>query len=158
MGQSTISRFHGPSRRQTPPAILGKRFATYLDLRSRGMAKSDFGQTTSTFESLPGGEWQTTAFGVTYKFKMDVKDYPDGMGGTSAWKAADANTWEIVGKVNGKVTSTDTLTLNADGKTLTDTGKQMKPDGGTMDGTTVYQRVSGASGLGGKWQTKKVSG
>jgi len=122
------------------------------------LAKSDFGQTTITYESLPGGEWQTTGFGVTYKFKMDVKDYPDGMGGTSAWKAVDANTWEIVGKVNGKVTASDTLKLSADGKTLTDTGKQMKPDGGTMDGTTVYQRVSGGPGLGGKWQTKTVSG
>ena len=122
------------------------------------LAKSDFGQTTVTYESLPGGEWQTTAFGVTYKFKMDVKDYPDGMGGTSAWKAVDANTWEIVGKANGKVASTDTLKLGADGKTLTDSSKQMKPDGGTMEGTTVYQRVSGGPGLGGKWQTKKVSG
>src|ERR1017187_10830158 len=37
-------------------------------------------------------------------------------------------------------------------------GKQMKPDGGTMDGTTVYQRVSGGPGLGGKWRTKKGSG
>jgi hypothetical protein len=27
------------------------------------LAKSDFGQTTVTFENLPGGEWQTTAFG-----------------------------------------------------------------------------------------------
>src|ERR1035438_409290 len=42
------------------------------------LAKSDFGQTTVTYESLPGGEWQTTAFGVTYKFKMDGKEYPDG--------------------------------------------------------------------------------
>lgn len=33
----------------------------------------------------------------------------------------------------------------------------MKPDGGTMDGATVYQRISGGPGLGGKWQTKKVS-
>jgi len=122
------------------------------------LAKSDFGQTTITYERLPGGEWQVSGFGVNYKFKMDVKDYPDGMGGTSAWKAVDANTWEIVGKVNGNVTASDTLKLSADGKTLTDTGKQMKPDGGTMDGATVFQRVSGGPGLGGKWQTKKVSG
>jgi hypothetical protein len=40
------------------------------------LAKSDFGQTTVTYESLPAGEWQTTAFGVTYKFKMDGKEYP----------------------------------------------------------------------------------
>ena len=26
------------------------------------LAKSDFGQTTVTYESLPGGEWKTTAF------------------------------------------------------------------------------------------------
>ena len=52
------------------------------------LAKSDFGQTTVTYESLPGGEWQTTAFGVTYKFKMDDKEYPDGMGGTIAWTFA----------------------------------------------------------------------
>jgi hypothetical protein len=130
----------------------------YVGKWKMNLAKSDFGQTTITYESLPGGEWQATGFGVTYKFKMDAKDYPDGMGGTSAWKAVDANTWEIVGKVNGKATASDTLKLSADGKTLTDTGKQMKPDGGTMDATTVYQRVSRGTGLGGKWQTKKVSG
>src|SRR5258707_4421638 len=75
------------------------------------LAKSDFGQTTVTYESLPGGEWQTTAFGVTYKFKMDGNEYPDGMGGTNASKAADANTWELVSSGNGKVTATDTPKL-----------------------------------------------
>ena len=80
------------------------------------LAKSDFGQTTVTFESLPGDEWQTTAFGVTYKFKMDGKDYPDSMGGTAAWNTIDANTWELVAKANGKVTETDTFKLGADGR------------------------------------------
>ena len=45
---------------------------------------------------------ETTAFGVTYKFKMDGKDYPDSMGGTAAWKAVDANTWEVVAKATVK--------------------------------------------------------
>jgi hypothetical protein len=122
------------------------------------LAKSDFGQTTMTLESLPAGEWQSTAFGVTYKFKMDGKDYPDGMGGTAAWKAVDSNTWELVAKANGKVTETDTFKLGADGKTLTDTAKQMKPGGGSLDSTAVYERVSGGPSLAGKWKTKKVSG
>jgi hypothetical protein len=122
------------------------------------LAKSDFGQTTVTFENLPGGEWQTTAFGITYKFRMDGKDYPDGMGGTAAWKAVDANSWELVAKANGKVTETDTFRLGTDGKTLTDNAKQMKPDGGSMDSTTVYERASGGPSLAGKWKTKKVSG
>lgn len=122
------------------------------------LAKSDFGQTTVTLESLPGGEWQSTAFGVTYKFKMDGTEYPDGMGGTVAWKGAGANTWEAVARANGKVTETDTYKLSADGKTLTQASKQVKADGGTLDGTAVYERVSGGPSLAGKWKTKKVSG
>lgn len=122
------------------------------------LAKSDFGQTTLTIQELSGGEWQATSFGVSYKFKMDGNEYPDNMGGTVAWKTAGANQWEVVGKANGKITGTDTYTLSADGKTLTDAGKQMKPDGGSMEGTTVYQRASGGPSLAGKWKTRKVSG
>jgi hypothetical protein len=122
------------------------------------LAKSDFGQTTYTFDSLPGGEWQSTAFGVTYKFKMDGKEYPDGMGGMVSWKAAGANTWEMTAKANGKVTEVDTFKLGSDGKTLTDTAKQMKVDGGSIESTTVFDRVSGGPSLAGKWKTKKVSG
>ena len=122
------------------------------------LAKSDYGQTTVTFESLPGGEWQSTAFGITYKFKMDGKDYPDNMGGTAEWKAVGANTWELVAKANGKVTETDTFKLGADGKTLTDIARQMKADGGSLETSAVYERVSGGPSLAGKWKTRKVSG
>jgi hypothetical protein len=130
----------------------------YMGKWKMNLAKSDFGQTTMSIENLNGGEWQSSAFGITYKFKMDGQDYPDGMGGTAAWKAVDANTWELVGKANGKVTETDTFKLGADGKTLTDNAKQMKPDGGSIESTTVYQRASGGPSLAGKWKTKKVSG
>lgn len=122
------------------------------------LAKSDFGQTTLTLEKLAGGGWQQTAFGVSYKFQMDGKDYPDNMGGTAAWKMVDASTWEQVARAGGKVTETDTFRLGADGKTLTDSSKQMKADGGSLDGTTVYERASGGPGLAGKWRTKRVSG
>jgi hypothetical protein len=122
------------------------------------LAHSDFGQSTVTFENLRGGEWQTTAFGITYKFKMDGKDYPDSMGGTAAWKAVDAHTWELVAKANNKVTETDTFQLGADGKTLTDNAKQMKADGGSIESTILYERVSGGPSLAGKWKTGKVSG
>jgi len=120
--------------------------------------KSDFGQTTLTIDSLAGGEWQATAFGVTSKFKMDGKDYSDGMGGTVSWKSVDANTWDVTAKANGKVTETDHYKLAADGKSLTISARQNKLDGGTIDSTAVYDRVSGSSGLAGKWKTKKVSG
>ena len=52
----------------------------------------------------------------------------------------------------------DTLKLSADGKTLTDSSKEMKLDGGSNDSTMVYSRASGGPGLAGNWQTRKVSG
>ncbi len=115
----------------------------FLGKWKTNLAKSDFGLTAFTIESLPSGEWQTTAFGVTAKFKMDGNECPDGMGGTVAWKEVGNNTWESVSKANGKVTARDTLKLSADGKTLTDSNKEMKLDGGLIDSTTVYSRASG---------------
>lgn len=44
------------------------------------MAKSDFAGTTIRYEKLPNGEWQATADGVSCKFRMDAKDYPDNPG------------------------------------------------------------------------------
>ena len=38
--------------------------------------KSDFGQTTTTYEQLPSGEMQSTGPGSLYKFKLDGKEYP----------------------------------------------------------------------------------
>jgi hypothetical protein len=128
----------------------------YVGKWKTNLAKSDFGQIT--FENLPGDEWRTTTFGITYKFKMDSKDYPDGGGGTAAWKAVDGKTWELVAKANGKVTETDTFKLSDDGKTLTDNAKQMKADGGSIESAIVYQRASGGPSLAGKWKTKKASG
>ena len=122
------------------------------------VAKSDFGQITVTIESLPGGEWQSSAFGITAKYKMDGQDYPDGMGGTVSWKVVDGNTWESVEKANGKVTETDMFKLSADGKTLTQVSKTIKADGGSIDGTTVFSRASSGTGLAGKWKTRNVSG
>ena len=130
----------------------------YVGKWKMNLAKSDFGQTTIMLESLPGGEWQFTGFGITYKFKMDGKEVADGMGGTTAWKQVDANTWSVEAKANGKVTETDTFKLSADGKKLSQSSKSMKVDGGSIDNTTVYERASGGPSLEGKWKTKNISG
>ena len=119
-------------------------------------AKSDFGGTTVTYTSLPSGEWQSTAEGQTTRFKMDGKDYPDPYGGEVAWKAIDAATWEMTAKLNGKVLSTDTLKLSADGANLTVTTKGKKPNGDPIDTTVSAQRVSGGPGLQGKWKTRNL--
>ena len=56
----------------------------------------------------------------------------------------------------GKLLGIDTTKLSADGQTLTVESKGPKPAGGTYDNTVVFQRVSGSSGIIGKWKTKNM--
>jgi hypothetical protein len=119
-------------------------------------AKSDFGESTVTYEALPSGEMQATADGQSFKFKMDEKEYPALFGSTMIWKSLGPASWQAVTKMKGTVLSTDTLTLSPDGKSLTVSSKGTKPNGEPLDNTAVFERVSGTSGLAGKWKTKNV--
>ncbi len=120
-------------------------------------AKSDFGQQTVTYAAAGAGEMQWTADGMTGKFKMDGKDYPDPTGETEAWRQIDASTWETVYKLGAKVLSTDTSRLSSDGKTMTITSKGTKPNGKGFEDEYAMTRVSGGPGLAGKWKMDKVS-
>jgi len=120
-------------------------------------AKSNFGEWTVSYAAAGPGEMQATTDGMTWKFKMDGKDYPDAWGGTVAWKQLDASSWETVNKVKDKVVSTDARRLSADGKTLTVVSKGNRPNGTAFEDQYVWTRVSGGPGLGGKWKSSKVS-
>jgi len=130
--------------------------APYAGKWKMNPAKSNFGDSFVTYETMPGGEIKATMDGMSYTFKTDGKDYPTPWGMTTAWKTVDATTWEGTNKVNGKVTENDTVKLSGDGKTLTVDSKMLQADGATSNNTTVFQRVSGGPGLAGKWKTKNV--
>jgi len=121
------------------------------------VAKSNYGEWTVTYADAGPGEMQATMDGMTMKFKMDGKDYPDPVGGTSAWKQIDASGWETVNKLKDKVLNTEASRLSADGKTLTVVAKGTRPNGKAFENEYVYTRVSGGPGLPGKWKTSKVS-
>lgn len=135
-------------------AVLAAADLPYAGKWKMNPAKSDFGETTVTITDLGSGEMEFLGDGQSYKFKVDGKDYPSFFGQTAAWKKLDANTWQITEKLNGKVISTDTDKLSADGKTLTFNTKGLKPEGGTMDETIVFERENGGPGLAGKWKAK----
>jgi hypothetical protein len=130
--------------------------APYAGTWKMNVAKSNFGDTTVSYEQMPGGEMKAMMDGQSYTFKTDGKDVMTPWGMTMAWKAIDANTWEATEKTNGKVTATATLKLSADGKTLTMDSKRAKADGGTSNDSMTFQRVSGGPGLAGKWKTKNL--
>lgn len=120
------------------------------------ISKSDFGETTIAFGKSASGEMQFTTMGQTYTYSVDGKDRPALFGRTAAWKQIDANTWETTFKQDGKPITTDVVRLSADGKALTIASKGPKPAGGTFEQTSVYERVSGSTGLEGRWKTKNV--
>jgi hypothetical protein len=130
--------------------------APYAGTWKMNVAKSDFGETTITYEQMSGGELKATMDGQSYTFKTDGKDYMTPWGVSVAWKAVNANTWEMTDKTNGKVTSTATMKLSPDGKMLTMDAKRIKADGGTSNDSMAFRRVSGGPGLAGKWQTKNL--
>ena len=119
-------------------------------------AKSEFGETTVTYEKMADGQMKFTGDGQSYMFKPDGKEYPTPWGSTSTWKALDANTWEVTNKVETKVVGTATLKLAADGKQLTVDAKNVRASGEASNDVAVYERLSGGPGLAGQWKTKNL--
>jgi hypothetical protein len=130
--------------------------APYAGTWKMNVAKSNFGESTITYESMPGGETKATMDGQSYTFKTDGKDNMTPWGMTMAWKEAGPNTWEMTEKTNGKVSATATVKLSSDGKMLTVDSKRVKADGGTSQDAMTFERVSGGPGLAGKWKTKNL--
>src|SRR5215467_4087898 len=82
------------------------------------------------------GTYQTVRFGRT------ISMFPEG-----------TNRWRRVIKKDGRVISSMTHTLSADGKMQTIQGTETKPDGTTSDFTAVWKKVSGGRGWAGTWET-----
>ncbi len=130
--------------------------APYVGKWKLNPARSDFGESTATFDVMTDGSIKVTAGGQSYTVKADGKDYPTPWGTAEVWKSVNATTWETTGKTNGKVVATSTWKVSADGKSLTVDSKNIKADGQASNDSQTYQRVTGASGLAGKWKTKNL--
>jgi hypothetical protein len=83
------------------------------------------------------GHWEYTA-------SDDGKDSPitgsSPFGDTVARTRIDATTTQLIFKKGGKVLSTQTLVVSADGKTRTDTRKGVNAAGQTVSSVTVYDK------------------
>ena len=71
---------------------------------------------------------------------------------TTTWTKAPDGGWDTTVKVGDIVLNKSHRTLSADGKKLTMSFTQYKPDGTTSSETDVYERVSGGPGLAGVWR------
>jgi hypothetical protein len=104
-----------------------------------------------------GGSKYKLAFGdVSDTITADGTDQPVHFGRTTSIAPEGSNTWKMVDKKDGKVISSMTHTLSADGKTQTIKGTNTKPDGSTSDFNVELKRVGSGSGWAGTWESTDV--
>ncbi len=118
--------------------------------------KSKFTGEQTKIEELGGSRYKWTSGNVTNTYTADGTDQPTQLGNTVAITPVDANNWKMVIKKDGRVLSSMTHTLSADGKTQTIKGTGNKPDGTTDDFTVVMKKVNGSNGWGGTWEDTDV--
>jgi hypothetical protein len=119
-------------------------------------AKSKFTGDTLTYTKTATGYHFSNGGPMSYDFAIDGKDNTLVPGRTVAWSRASDGGWDVVSKASGKVISRAHRTVSADGKTLSGSYTEYRPDGTTVHETDVYTRVSGDKGLAGKWRDTKV--
>ena len=117
-------------------------------------AKSQLTGETLTIEKTSSGMISQTNEGSTTTFKLDGKEYPTPDGGTIAIKETSPDTWEFTQRMHGKVIVTGKESFKGD--TLTASVTVNKPDGGTIQQSSVSTRVSGGPGFFGKWKSKET--
>ncbi len=104
-----------------------------------------------------GGNKFTFSFGnVSDTVTADGTDQPVHYGRTMSLAVDGPNSLKMVFKKDGKVLSSMTHTLSADGNTQTIKGTDTKPDGTTSDFEVVDKRVGGGSGWTGTWESTDV--
>lgn len=123
------------------------------------VSKSHFEGTTFTYSKTSAGMWHFSDGSATnYDFAPDGKDYkmltPED---TVAVTPDGDHAINLVGKFKGKEVWKTHEVLSADGKTLTDSNTNMRPDGTTSESSSTSTRVGSGSGFEGKWKATKVN-
>jgi len=122
-------------------------------------AKSKLTGDTYTIEAMGNGMMRySNGSTIAYDFACDGKAYPVIADRTMTCTGSPSAGYSYVDKAGDKVIGRSHDTLSADNKTLTTHGTDIRPDGTTSDYTQVYKRVSGTTGLVGKWMSVKSEG
>jgi hypothetical protein len=120
------------------------------------LEKSKFTGEQMKIQDLGGNKYTLTFGNVSDTITADGTDQAVHFGRTTSITPEGSNAWKMVEKKDGKVTSSMTHTLSADGKTQTIKGTDNKPDGTTSDFNVELKRVGSGSGWGGTWQSTDV--
>ena len=126
------------------------------------LGAAQFSKKPHTYE-LNKGMYTCSTCVPKISVKADGKDQPvsgSNYFNTVAIREVDANTTEEVDKKDGKTMFKDTLTVSADGKTLTDKyedDSEAKPVTGEVIRSRISNGPAGAHAISGSWRTEKVT-
>ena len=112
------------------------------------------GQTVTITQD--GAMYNVNTGTIQYKFACDGKDYPILADRTISCTGGPTSFTEVV-KIAGKVYSTTTRTISADGKTMTEASTGTHPDGSSFSDTDTETREGHGTGLAGTWKSTKVT-
>ena len=129
--------------------------APYVGKWKVNLEKSNFGQLTIMYEAVDGG-FDVSMDGASYRITTDGKPAKTPWGSMQSLSSVDANTYVAVNRLDGKLLGTDTMRISADGRRLTIDSRVMKASGEASTDRVTLRRISGTSGLAGKWQAENV--
>lgn len=131
---------------------------SYVGHWSPNQSTADLSKVTWTYEAIDSTAYRVTVDGQTFTLPTDGSEAQTPWGGTMTLARIDSTTWTSVGRVNGNVTSTDTLMLSADGMSLSMHSHMMGADGTPSNTVMEMHRAAAAPGLAGTWQGMTASG
>jgi len=121
-------------------------------------SKSQFTGDTFTYSKAANGLMHfSDGSTANFDFGIDGKEYKTRYDRTTTWTAAGDNNWNTVTMSKGTVLSKSHREISADGKTLTIVTTGTQPDGTPFHDEAVYTRLTGTTGLVGKWRSTKVT-
>lgn len=120
------------------------------------MEKSQFTGDQIKIQDLGGNKYKWTVGKISDTIAYDGSEQAVHFDRTLSMTPDGANNWKMVIKKDGRIISSMTHTIAADGKTQTIKGTETKPDGTTSDFNAVWKKVSGGAGWGGTWQESDV--
>jgi hypothetical protein len=119
--------------------------------------KSQLAGDTLKFGPAQGDAIELKAGGLTYSFRVDGKNYAMPSGNLAIWRQTSPTSWTTeYRKADGKLLSSDSWKLSADGQKLSVTTSGVKADGDLYTDTAEYARTAGSNGLMGAWKSTDV--
>jgi hypothetical protein len=120
------------------------------------VARSQVTGDTFTYTKTAMGYAFSNGGPVNFEFALDGKDYPTIPSDSIACTETTPTSMACVHKALGKITSSASRTLSADGNRLNIDYTAFHPDGTTTHEEDVYVRVSGGPGFAGKWKDESA--